>query len=208
MLSAGFPDEPAVLSYSSDIQETKGLQTRDEVPHGQEDVNAGVRDEYKSASGIYITIFMEKFFNDIKDQWMKEEDAGGISEADAKDLAAAETWLDDYLITRIERKEKGFQMIVKGIYRSIQAADPGKKVTGKMVMEKLSDVLQQTVLNNSFPAVGGDPKMAYAAINLGIALSRMAQDRSKFNGIVKSMTQVCRMEESDKSLSVINKGPR
>ena len=151
---------------------------------------------------------MEKFFNDIKDQWMKEEDAGGISEADAKDLAAAETWLDDYLITRIKRKEKGFQMIVKGIYRSIQAADPGKKVTGKMVMEKLSDVLQQAVLNNSFPAVGGDPKMAYAAINLGIALSRMAQDRSKFNGIVKSMTQVCRMEESDKSLSVINKGPR
>ncbi len=189
-------------------KETKGLQTRNEVPHGQEDVNIDVRDEYKSASGIYITIFMEKFFKDIKDLWMKEENEGGISEAGAKDPAAAGTWLDDYLTSHIKQKEKGFQMIVRGLYRSIKAADPDKKITGKMVMEKLIEVLQQTVINNSFPAVGGDPKLAYAAINLSIALSNMSQNRSKFNGIVKTMTRVCQMEEEDKNLTVMNKKPR
>ena len=41
-----------------------------------------------------------------------------------------------------------------------------------------------------------------ATINLYVSLSRMANDRSKFNGIVKTMFQVCRMEEQDKGLSV------
>ena len=187
-------------------KETKGLQTRDEVPHGQKDVNEDVRDSYKSASGLYITIFMEKFFHDIKDQWMKEAKDGGISDDDAKNPAVVGPWLDDYLTTRIKRKEKGFQMIVRGIYRSIQAADPNRKVTDKMVLEKLVDVIQQTVLNNSFPTVpGAKPKMAYASINLYAALSGMVQDRSGFNGIVKSMTRVCQMEEQDKTLSVRNK---
>ncbi len=189
-------------------KETNGLQTREEIPHGEEDVNEGVRDNYKSASGIYITIFMEKFFKDIKAQWMKEAKDGGISEEDAKNPAVAGTWLDDYLTTRIKQKEKGFQMIVKGIYRSIQATDPNKNITEKMIMEKLIEVIQQTVINNSFPAIGGDPKLAYASINLSIALSGMVQNRSKFNGIVKTMTQICRMEEQDKTLSAKNKHRR
>ena len=99
-------------------------------------------------------------------------------------------------------------MIVKGIYRSIEAADPGKKVTDRMVLEKLVEVIQQTVLNNNFPPTVGDANMAYAMINLTIALSGMVQDHSKFNGIVKTMTRICQMEKSDKTLSVINKGPR
>ena len=77
-----------------------------------------------------------------------------------------------------------------------------------MIMEKLIEVIQQTVINNSFPAIGGDPKLAYASINLSIALSGMVQNRSKFNGIVKTMTQTCRMEEQDKTLSVRKKRPQ
>ncbi len=189
-------------------KETKGLQAHNEF-NGKEDVNEGVRDSYKSASGLYITIFMEKFFKDIKDQWMKEPKDGGISVDDSKNPAAVQTWLDDYLTTRIKKKEKGFQMIVKGIYRSIQAGDPTKKVTEKMVMEKLIDVLQQTVVNNNFStAPGGNPKLAYATINLYVSLSSMVQDRSKFNGIVKTMFQVCRMEEQDKGLTVNKKRPQ
>ena len=100
-------------------------------------------------------------------------------------------------------------MIVKGIYRSIAAGDPTRKVTEKMVLEKLIDVLQQTVVNNQFPtAPGGNPKMAYATINHYVSLSSMVQDRSKFNGIVKTMFQVCRMEEQDKGLTVNKKRPQ
>ena len=189
-------------------KETKGLETKSDVPHGEEDVNVGVRDEYKSAGGLYITIFMEKFFKDMKDQWMKEPDEGGISEAGAKNPAAAGAWLDDYLITRIKQKEKGFQMIIRGLYRSIKAAAPNKEVTQNMVMDKLIEVIQQTVISNYFPAAGGEPKHAYGAINLSIALANMGQGNSKFNGLVKTMTRVCQMEEQDKNLSVKNKGPR
>ena len=75
-------------------KETKGLQTASEFSRGEKDINEGVRDNYKSASGLYITIFMEKFFKDLKDQWMKNEDEGGISEADAKNRRSLETgWM-------------------------------------------------------------------------------------------------------------------
>ena len=47
---------------------------------------------------------MEKFFKDIKDQWMREPKDGGISEDDSKNPAAVQTWLDDYLTTRIKKK--------------------------------------------------------------------------------------------------------
>ena len=60
-------------------KEIKGLQTKEEFGRDEDDVNAPVRDEYKSASGIYITIFMDKFFKDLKDEWMKDEKQGGIS---------------------------------------------------------------------------------------------------------------------------------
>lgn len=100
-------------------------------------------------------------------------------------------------------------MIVRGIYRSIKAEDPAREVTGSMVAEKLVEVIQQTVINNSFPTNSiGQQKLAFGTINLSVALSGMAQDRSKFNGIVKTMTRVCQMEEEDKNLTVMNKKPR
>ena len=89
-------------------KETNGIQTSDEVRSHRDDVNKDIRDKYKSASGIYITIFMEKFFKDMKDQWMKGKDEGGLTEDAAKEPEMAGVWLDDYLAKRINRRKRDF----------------------------------------------------------------------------------------------------
>ena len=186
-------------------KETNGLQTRDEVPQAQEDVNEGMRDQYKSASGIYITLFMEKFFKDIKEQWMKGADEGGLNEDASKNREMSAAWLDDYLANRIKQKENDFQMIVRGLYRSMKAGDPNKKIDDKAVMEKLAEVLTWTIIARKFSSVGGEKKELFGSMFLPMALEQMSVNRRmKFNQIVSTMIRVCQMEEKDQTLTVMN----
>ena len=186
-------------------KETNGLQTRDEVPQAQEDVNEGMRDQYKSASGIYITLFMEKFFKDIKEQWMKGADEGGLNEDASKNPEMSAAWLDDYLANRIKQKENDFQMIVRGLYRSMKAGDPNKKIDDKAVMEKLAEVLTWTIIARKFSSVGGEKKELFGSMFLPMALEQMTTNhRMKFNQIVSAMIRVCQMVEKDQTLTVMN----
>ena len=183
-------------------KELNGIQTNDEVRSARDDVNKDIRDNYKSASGIYITIFMEKFFKDMKDQWMKGKDEGGLSDDAAKAPDIAGAWLDDYLARRVKQKEKGFQMIVRGLYRSMKAADPKNEVTDEAVLEKLADIITQTIISRNFASVNGEPKELYGSMFLPMALDRMAANRRmKFHQLVAAMLRICQMEDKDKTLT-------
>lgn len=183
-------------------KELNGLQTNEEVDNDQDDVNKDIRDNYKSASGIYITIFMEKFFKDLKDQWMKGKDEGGLSEDVANVPEIAGAWLDDYLTKRIKQKEKGFLMVVRGLYRSMKAADPNNEVTAEALLEKLDEIITQTIISRNFVSVGGEVKELYGGIFLPMALDRMvANRRMKFHQLVAAMLRICEMEEKDKELT-------
>lgn len=192
-------------------KEIKELQTKEEFGRDEDDVNAPVRDEYKSVSGIYITIFMDKFFKDLKDEWMKDEKQGGISMQDIKNTDIVRPWLDDYLTERINKKRNVFQMIVRGIYRSIQVAAPDKEVTEKMIMDKLAEVILHTVINKSFPpSPYNSNRVIYGSINLSNAITVMAKNSSKykFGKIVNDMTKTCQNEEQDKELNVEQNRPQ
>ena len=187
-------------------KETNGLQTRDEVPIGEEDVNQDMRDKYRSASGVYITLFMDKIFKDIKEQWMKGANEGGLSEDAANDPGISAAWLDDYLAKRIKQKENDFQMIVRGLYRSMKADDPNKKIDDKEVIEKLADVLTWTIIDRKFVSVGGERKEVFGGMFLPMALGQMSTNRRmKFNQLVTSMIRICQMEEKDQNLTAMKK---
>ena len=190
-------------------KETNGLQTRDEVPLGEEDVNEGMRDKYRSASGVYITLFMDKIFKDIKEQWMKGANEGGLNEDAANDPGTSAAWLDDYLSKRIKNKEKDFQMIVRGLYRSMKADDPDKKIDDKEVIEKLADVLTWTIIDRKFSSVGAEKKELFGNMFLSMALGQMSTNRRlKFNQLVTSMIRICQMEEKDQKLTAMKKHVR
>lgn len=164
-----------------------------------------MRDKYRSASGIYITLFMEKFFKDIKEQWMKEADEGGLNEDAAKNPEMSAAWLDDYLVKRIKQKENDFQMIVRGLYRSLKADATDKKIDDQAVMEKLADILTWTIIGRKFSSVGGEKKELFGSMFLPMALEQMTTNhRMKFNQLVTSMIRICQMEEKDQTLTNIH----
>ena len=201
----GYNQQDIDYSFQLHDKETKGLTPREDFE--RYDVNEDVRDNYKSASGIYITIFMEKFFKDLKETWMKGPDEGGLSEDNAGSQPIVEVWLDDYLVRRVKQKEKGFLMIVRGIYRSLKAADPNQKVTEKEILEKLSEVINQTLVTPNFATRSADRKELFGGVFLNNALNReVVNKRLKFNQLVTSMFRICEMEENDKQLAVKKKG--
>ena len=102
-------------------------------------------------------------------------------------------------------------MIVRGLYRSLRAVDPDKEVTEKMIMDKLSEVILQTIINKSFPPIPyNSNRVIYGSINLSNAITVMAKNgsKSKFGKIVQDMTQNCQNEEQDKELNVEQNRPQ
>lgn len=184
-------------------KETTGLQQQNEVQIGQQDINEGVRDKYRSASGIYISIMMDKFFPDLDEQWKKGGDEeGGISNEAADDRPTVFKWMDKYLSDRIKRKKKDFEMIVRGIYRSIKAADPNKIVEEKDVMGKLSDVITQICISRRFEN-GLDVKENKAYLVLPLAMTEIPKNKSfEFTKLVSEMFSRCDMEDSGLELEI------
>ena len=184
-------------------KETTGLQQRNEVKHGERDINEGVRDQYKSASGIYITVMMDKFFADLKEQWKKGGDEeGGISYEDARNFPFVHKWMDKYLSDRIKRKKNDFEMIIRGIYRSIKSADPNKIVEEKDVMAKLSDVITQVCINRNFEGTI-DPKEVRGYLALPSAMIEFPKNNSfEFTKLVSEMFSHCDMEDSGLELEI------
>ena len=184
------------IDYAFQLQdkETKGLDMNNQ------DTNEVV-EKYSTAGGIYITIFMNKFFKDMKEMWLKEPGEGGISIEQAKDPANVSAWLDDYLSERVNRKKDEFEMIVKGIYRSLKAnADAGQEIKDEDVLKKLKDVIQKTSIDPNFSS---DPKESpegrkenMGAMNLQFSIYKITKDETfQFTAMVKKMIANCRTED-------------
>ena len=184
-------------------KETKGLQTQAEVQKGQRDINKGVRDNYKSASGIYITIFMNNIFSDIKDQWMKKPEEGGLKDREAGSLMKVSPWLDNYLTAAVKRKEKDFQGIIRGLYRSMKDGDPSKKIQDQEIADQIVDLMTQTIIKRKFRHVNTVEKKIYGFDLLPMALDDVAGDKTrKFGQLVNAMLRICQMEEADQTLKL------
>ena len=98
-------------------------------------------------------------------------------------------------------------MIVRGIYRSLKAADPNQEVTEKEILQKLSDIINQTLVVPNFASMSAERKELYGGMFLNTALNREVENkRMKFNQLVTSMFRICQMEENDKQLAVKKKG--
>ena len=169
-----------------------------------------VRDDYLSASGIYLSLIMEKIFKDLREQWMKGTDEGGLSDDQAKDTMIRGLWLDDFISNRIKQKQQEFLMIVRGLYRSMKAAKKDKsdnKVSDDDLMEKLTDIISKTVIKTQFANSAQVGKDLYGAAGLPISLCMLAKN-SKYRKLVISMVRICEMEEADKTLTVNHSGSR
>ncbi len=177
-------------------KETNGLQKADEVQPGKNDISQDVRDKYKSASGIYITLFMNKFFSDLKEQWMKDPDEGGISLDEAGNPPAVYKWMDKYLSDRIKRKKNGFEMLVKGIYRSIKSNDPNKIVEEKEVMDRLSNMILEICINRNFEG-DYEAKAVRGYLNLSSAITMIPNNKSsEYTKLVSDLFHKCDLEDS------------
>ena len=79
------------------------------------------RDKYQSASGIYISLFMDKIFHGLKEKWMGGKDTGGLSTEAMRDDALVNKWFDDFFMDRVKSKQKEFWMIIRGLYRAMES---------------------------------------------------------------------------------------
>ena len=187
------------IDYAFQLQykETNGLDMNNR------DTNAVV-EKYSTAGGIYISIFMNKFFKDLKETWMKEPDEGGISMEETKDTANVQTWLDDYLSDRVNQKKDGFGMIVKGIYRSLKAAAPaGQEIKDEDVLKKLAEVIEKTSIDPYFSSIPDmspeGEKENMGAMILQYSIKKVTEDKKfNFNAMVKNMIDDCKSEDKGK----------
>lgn len=127
---------------------------------------------------------------------MKEPDEGGISYADAGNMQAVYQWMDKYLSDRIKRKKDGFEMLVKGIYRSINTNDPNKIVEETEVMDKLSNVILEICINRNFEGEG-EPKAVRGYLNLSSAITMIPKNKSfEYTKLVSAMFHQCDLAAS------------
>ena len=176
-------------------KETKGLQTADEF-QGRNDVNEDVRDKYRSASGIYITLFMNKFFRDLKEQWMKDPEEGGVAATDCMKFSIVQTWLDKYLSDRVKRNKNGFEMIIRGLYRSMKAAAPDSEVDEQGLLDRLADMIMQICINRNFEGdYSSKGSMGYISLSSAI-LSMVKKNSFEFTKLVSKMFQNCDLADS------------
>lgn len=134
---------------------------------------------------------------------MKSADENGLDEEQAKDSKKAEEWLDNFLTKHIQQNTKEFQMIVKGLYRSINARAPKKsKVEDQELLKELAETIYQTIISRNFKPVSKNTKEVWGSLNLGDAIISISQNKKwNFSKLVIAMVRTIQMEEMDKTLT-------
>ena len=155
--------------------------------------------QYKTAGGIYITLFMDQIFKDMKETFMKKADEGGGPDEPASDKQAVQVWFDKYLTERANQKKEEFNQIVKGIYRSMKGDGPDRKeVQEKDVLKKLTDVILSTCINKNFNGLSDINKESEGQPSLTMALQNiMDNKKSQFTTLVRKMFMNCQTEEME-----------
>ena len=152
-------------------------------------VESAMREDFKSSSGIYMSLIMEKIFGGMKNRFMKEGADGGISEADAGNTDKFTLWIDNEMDRSLSRKEDEMEMVIRGIKRA-----PAKPNEQKLESE-LFDVIQQTWLNRIFPDSDVDQKLISGSVMAPAALANiMGNDESAFYTRLKRLISMVMKE--------------
>ena len=182
------------IDYAFRLQdkEVKGLDMRDQE-------TSNTVNQYKTAGGIYITMFMDQIFKDLKESFMKSADEGGGPDEPAANLEAVKAWFDKYLTERANQKKTEFNKIVIGIFRSVKSAGPaGKEVTEEDVLEKLVDVITNTCIDKNFSGGSYEIKSGQGLMSLAISIQNILDNKgSQFTKLVRSMIKQCQNEEME-----------
>ena len=105
-------------------------------------------------------------------------------------------WMDKYLSDRIKRKKNGFEMLVKGIYRSIKSNDPNKIVEEKEVMDRLSNMILEICINRNFEG-DYEAKAVRGYLNLSSAITMIPNNKSsEYTKLVSDLFHKCDLEDS------------
>ena len=163
-------------------------------------LNEDFRDNYRSASGIYITLFLDKIFHGIKQEWMKDENQGGLSLEDAKKDVNVQSWLDRFFMDRVKSKKKELQMIIRGLYRAMKAGETGK-IKYDDLRERIADMLFKTLISRNFKSENTDDKETYAKAFMGNYTYTLGTNPDfQFSGVINSMIAACLKEGREKPL--------
>lgn len=147
-------------------------------------VISGMRDNFTSASGIYMSLLMEKIFGGMAGRFMKNKDEGGIEENDIRNMELMRDWLENDLNQCLTRKEEEMEMVVRGIKKAFPQPNE------KNLMTALFDVIQKTWLDRIFKRKGTDKKLKLGGIAAGTAFELITVDDE--SAFMKNLKKIVR----------------
>ena len=161
------------------------------------------RDNYQSASGIYITLILDKLFYGLKEKVLNGPEQGGLSMETVQNYQALNKWIDGFLVDRVKPKKKEFRMILRGLYRAVKAGEPGK-VTSEKMRERLSDIFTKILVNRNFRSVSAPEKELFANMNLSNYTYTLGQNNEyEFSKLLNHMITECLNEDRKKPMDTM-----
>ena len=152
--------------------------------------NNGPVAEYKTASGIYLSLMLEKIFSGMKQQWNKNGAEGGIDEESVGNPDVVKVWLDDFLTPRAHQKIRNIAMILRGIKRSMD--DP----TDEQILEEFKKTISGAWIDRNFDPKSLELKTAMAPVVLPMGFDDLLADGSSgFGKIIKDILKILRDED-------------
>ncbi len=156
------------------------------------------RDDYKSASGIYISLFLDKIFHGLKEAWVKAPEEDGFLAGNIEKTGSAFKGIDDFSIGRLKSKKNEFQMIIRGLTRAMKAADPKGKLSYEKLRSKISEMLIKILVDRNFSTSEEDEMMLWGNKHFNNYLLSVGDDKSlKFSGMLNTMIAACLRESRD-----------
>ena len=156
------------------------------------------RDDYKSASGIYIALILDKIFHGLKEAWMKAPEEDKLSLEDMRKSGPAFEWIDDFFVDHVKSKKDEFQMIIRGLTRAMKTADPEGNVSYEKLRSKLSEMLIKILVGRNFKSEGFDERELLGNKYFNNYLMSVGYENSfKFTGMLNRMIAACLKEARD-----------
>ena len=134
-----------------------------------------------SAAGTYKSLFLEKFFDGMKERFMREKDFDGLDQITQENMDKAQKWLDSDLEKCLNKKFVDLVTAVGGIKRG------QKQPSKKNIFDDFSDAVLNDWLGKVFSeSNSNDQKMMFANMVLPIAYSQIIQNAgSKFRKVLE-----------------------
>ncbi len=157
--------------------------------------NIGPVAEYKTSSGIYMSLMLEKIFGGMKQQFNKSGAEGGIDEESAGNSEVAKAWLDDFMSSRVQQKLQNITMILRGIKRSMD--DP----TDEQILDEFRKTVCGAWIGRIFDPLAIDQKSSLASVSFSMGLNKiMADENAKLTIKIKEILRSLRDEDKSAAM--------